>query len=63
MEMYMRLMTRVRPAVPPATVPARAGVLIAGAAGAAEEVGLEASFVVVAKVVCECAEASLGVTR
>jgi hypothetical protein len=34
----MRLIMRARPAVPPATVPARAGVLIAGAA-AAEGVG------------------------
>jgi hypothetical protein len=43
----MRLTTRARPAVPPATVPARAGVLIAGAAGAAEEVGLGVMCVVI----------------
>jgi hypothetical protein len=46
MRMYMRLMIRARPAVPPTTVPERAGVLIAGAAGAAEEVGLGMTCVV-----------------
>jgi hypothetical protein len=44
----MRLMTRARPPMPPATVPVRAGVLIAGAAGATEEVGLGVMCVVIA---------------